>query len=70
MKVKITCTCRAAFVIKSSSRHPSEISCPNCGQVLPFDASSDLLKMLDAFEVLEAKLSENSERYKIKIRNP
>lgn len=56
MKVKITCPCGASFDIKSGIQHPNEISCPNCGHLLPDNASSDLLKMLDTFKSLENKL--------------
>lgn len=56
MKVKITCPCSASFDIKSGVHHPTEITCPNCGKPLPENASSDLLKMFDAFKSLENKL--------------
>lgn len=56
MKVKITCSCGAAFEIKTGTPHPKEILCSNCGKQLPDNASSDLLKMFEAFKALEDKL--------------
>ena len=56
MKVKITCSCGASFDIKDGIQHPKEICCPNCGKQLPDNASSDLLKMFDAFKSLQDKL--------------
>lgn len=56
MKVKITCSCGAALEVKNGVQHPKEISCPNCGNPLPDNASSDLLKMFETFKSLNEKL--------------
>lgn len=60
MKVKITCNCNASFEIKDGNKHPEEICCPNCGNILPDDASQDLLSMLNSFSLLKSKLEESS----------
>lgn len=59
MIVKITCSCNASFEIKNSVRHPKEICCPNCGSILPHNASQDLFNMLDSLSLLESKLEDS-----------
>lgn len=56
MNVKITCPCNASFEIKECSKCPPEISCPNCGQILPLNASLDLFKMFESFNLFKDKL--------------
>lgn len=63
MKMRITCSCGASFEITNSPSHPQEISCPNCGKPLPDNASSDLLKVFEAFKSLEKKLLHPEGRY-------
>ena len=58
MIVKITCSCNANFEIKHGSIHPKTIACPNCGTILPYGASEDLLTALDSLEQLESKLED------------
>lgn len=73
MKVKLTCPCGASFEITDDHEHPKEISCPNCGLPLPDNASSDLLKMFEAFSSIKQKLVYHNnldsinDQYKIKI---
>jgi hypothetical protein len=74
MNVKIICSCRASFEIKDNVNHPKEISCPNCGQPLPDNASTDLLKMFEAFSTLQNKLLHpqsgyTNEQYSIEINH-
>lgn len=59
MLVKITCACSASFEIKDGSRHPKTIACPNCGRVLPNDASQNLYDALASFSLFEAKLDDS-----------
>lgn len=56
MVVKIVCVFNASFEIKEGVRHPEDVSCPNCGRVLPDNASQDLFTALNSFALFETKL--------------
>lgn len=59
MKVTIVCKCNATFSLFSWSRVRDVFTCPNCKSSLPDNASADLIEAFKAYELFDAKLSNN-----------